>query len=50
MYQIEKDKILNCYVVWEVHKNYKVDKLHGTKKECKQWIEKAMKDIKSIKA
>lgn len=49
MYLIEKDMILNCYIVWEVHKNHKIDKLHGTKKECKQWIKNNTKIIKSIK-
>jgi len=43
MYQIEKDVYLNCYIVWEVHNNYKVDVKHGkTKKECKQWLKSLM--------
>ena len=38
-YEIVKDTILNKWVVWEVHTNYKIDRYHGkTKKECKQWI------------
>lgn len=37
--QIEKDKILNCWIVWEVHRNYKVDRYHArTKRECKEWL------------
>lgn len=39
-YIIKKDKILNCYIVWEVHTNYKVDVFHArTKRECKKWVE-----------
>lgn len=39
MFEIEKDKILKCWIVWEVHKNIKFDRYHArTKKECKQWI------------
>lgn len=39
-YEIKKDLILNCYIVWEVHTNYKVDVFHGrTKRECKKWLE-----------
>lgn len=38
-FNIEKDIYLNCWVVWEVHKNYSIDRLHAkTKKECKQWL------------
>jgi hypothetical protein len=40
-YEIEKDKILNCYVVWEVHHNYKVDVFKSKlKKDCKKWVDK----------
>lgn len=43
-YQIEKDKILGCWVVWEVHPNYKVDSFHAkTKRECKEWVKKKVK-------
>lgn len=38
-YKIEKDKILDQYIVWENHKNLKIevyrDKL---KKNCKLWV------------
>ena len=38
-YKIEKDKYLDCWIVWEVHKNYSIDRFHAkTKKECKQWL------------
>ena len=37
-YEIAKDNVLDCYIVWEVHKNTKIDKLHGTKKECEKWV------------
>lgn len=43
-YEIEKDKYLNCWIVWESHTNYKIDRLHSnTKKECKEWIRKKNK-------
>lgn len=35
---IEKDKILNTYIVWEIHHNYKIDIFRGTKKECENFI------------
>ena len=37
-YTIEKDEILKCFIVWEVHLNYKIDRFRGLKRECKQWI------------
>ena len=38
-YEIKKDFILNCYVIWEVYVNYKVDVFHArTKRECKEWL------------
>lgn len=50
-YNIEKDKILNCYLVWEVHPNYKEEvfrskkkKLREQKQECKQWVEENTND------
>lgn len=38
MYEIEKDKVLNTFIVWEVHHNYKIDRFRGLKKECKEWV------------
>lgn len=39
-YKIEKDKILKCWIVWEVYTNYSIDRVHKrTKKECKEWLE-----------
>lgn len=36
-----KDNVLKCWIVWEVHRNYRVDRFHArTKKECRQWISK----------
>jgi len=35
---IEKDIVLKTYIVWEVHKNCKVELFRGTKKECKNFI------------
>lgn len=38
-FNIEKDKYLNAWIVWEVHKNYSIDRYHGrTKRECKKWL------------
>jgi hypothetical protein len=37
--KIEKDKYLNCWVVWEIHNNYSIDRYHAkTKRECKRWL------------
>ena len=39
MYKIEKDTILNCYIVWEVHPNYMIDRFRSRlKRECKNFI------------
>lgn len=37
-YEILKDNVYKCFVVWEVHRNYKVEMFRGLKRECKQWI------------
>lgn len=43
-YEIEKDIYLNCWIVWESHRNYKIDRFHATtKRECKKWINKKVK-------
>lgn len=43
-YEMEKDKILNCWIVWEVHRNYKVEVFRSKlKKDCKEWIRKKVK-------
>ena len=42
-YRPEKDKILNCYIVWEVHRNYRIDRFRGLKRECIAWIDKNTK-------
>ncbi len=43
-YEIEKDLILGCWVVWECHRNYKIDRFQAkTKRECKEWINKKVK-------
>ena len=40
IFEIEKDKCLECWIVWEWHKNYKIDRFQAkTKKECKKWID-----------
>ena len=39
MYKIEKDIYLNCWIVWEKHQNYSIDRYHAkTKRECKKWV------------
>ena len=39
--RIEKDLILNLWVVWEYHDNYMIDKFKSkTKKQCKEWVKK----------
>lgn len=42
-YEIEKDLILNTYIVWEVHRNYRVARYKGFKYECKKWLEGKVK-------
>ena len=37
-YIIEKDDYLNTYIVWEIHRNYKVDKFKGFKYQCEEWL------------
>ena len=39
-YKIEKDKILGKYIVWEVHKNYMIDRFRGYKYQCEEWLKK----------
>lgn len=40
-FEIEKDNILNKYIVWECHDNYKVDVFKSNlKRDCKEWIKK----------
>ena len=43
MYQIEKDKVLKKYVVWEVHKNIKIEKFRGYKYQCEEWVKNKKK-------
>lgn len=37
-YKIEKDPILKCYIVWEIHRNYIIEVFRGYKYECEEWI------------
>jgi len=39
-YKIEKDKYLGKYIVWEVHRNYSIDRFRGFKYQCKEWVKK----------
>lgn len=39
-YKIEKEKILKFWIVWECHKNYRIDLHHSKlKKSAKKWME-----------
>lgn len=33
-YEIEKDKVLNKYILWEIHRNYMVERCRGFKYQC----------------
>lgn len=34
-YIISKDELIGCWVLWELHRNHKIDIFHGkNKKEC----------------
>ena len=35
---IEKDKYLNKYVVWEIHRNYMINLYSGYKYQCESWL------------
>ena len=40
-YKIEKDEILDQYIVWENHKNLKIEVYRDKfKKNCKLWVKK----------
>ena len=42
-YEIEKDPYLNCYVIWEVHNNYKIDRYRAKlKRDCKKYLEEVL--------
>lgn len=44
IYKPLKDIYLGCWIVWEVHRNYSVDRKHTrTKKEANAWIQKITK-------
>lgn len=45
-FHIEKDPYVGKNIVWEEHRNYSVDRKHGTKKECETWIKKQNKKRK----
>ena len=34
MYVIEKDPYVGKFILWGVHRNYRVDLYHGLKREC----------------
>lgn len=38
-YRIEKDLYTGKYIVWEIHRNYQVDRFKGFKYECKEWLD-----------
>lgn len=45
-YEIEKDPYVGKFILWEVHRNYKIDLIHGTEKECKKLKKKLEKEGK----
>lgn len=49
MYKIEKDKVLNMWVVWEKHLNINVQTFTSKyKKDCLNYIKGVEKDAKNI--
>lgn len=48
-YKIEKDNILNYYIVWEIHKNYEIDIYKSKlKMNCKRYVEKNKKNERKV--
>lgn len=37
---ISKDKYLNTYIVFELHRNYMVERYRGYKYQCQEYIKK----------
>jgi len=47
-YEIEKDKYIGKFILWEVHRNYRVDLYHGLKRDClklKKELEAKQKNV-----
>ena len=42
-YEIVKDEYLNTYIVWEIHRNYRVDRFKGYKYQCEEWLNEKQK-------
>lgn len=42
-YEIMKDEYLNTYIVWEMHRNYRVDRFKGYKYQCEEWLNEKQK-------
>ena len=42
-YIIEKDLILEAYIVWELHNNYRIECYRGTKQNCESYMKKKEK-------
>lgn len=38
-----KDEYLKKYVVWEVHRNYQIEKFRGFKYQCEEWLNEKKK-------
>ena len=47
-YEVEKDLFIGKYILWEVHTNYKVEVMHGTKKECMEFKKKLERKNKNV--
>lgn len=39
-YEIEKDLTLEKYIVWEVYRNYRIERYRGTKANCESFIKR----------
>ena len=42
-YEIVKDEYLNTSIVWEIHRNYRVDRFKGYKYQCEEWLNEKQK-------
>lgn len=40
---IKKDRYINKYIVWEIHRNYMVDRFKGYKYQCEEWLRNVKK-------
>ena len=38
--RLEKDIYTQKYIVWEIHRNYWVERFRGFKYQCEKWVKK----------